>query len=89
MWALGSLASGIDRNMDIRFLDNFDQSDVCRLSHQINLQHYQNEPEVFFEPVEKGSNWVFWITKLSGLWLRKFPKYQRSHLLILGRGAGL
>ncbi len=46
--------------MDIRFLENFDQSDVCRLSHQINLQHYQNEPEVFCEPVEEGSDWAFW-----------------------------
>lgn len=46
--------------MDIRYLDDSDKSGICKLSHQINSDHYLNEPEIFCKPVAEGDDWSFW-----------------------------
>lgn len=46
--------------MDIRYLEDSDKSAICKLSHQINSDHYLNEPEVFCKPVSEGEDWIFW-----------------------------
>ena len=46
--------------MIIRYLEDSDKQGVCRLSHQINLEHHQNEPDVFCAPVQEGDDWDFW-----------------------------
>jgi ribosomal protein S18 acetylase RimI-like enzyme len=46
--------------MEIRYLMNSDRSEICKLSHQINRDHYLNEPEVFCKPVAEGEDWLFW-----------------------------
>ncbi|PWQ96793.1 GNAT family N-acetyltransferase [Leucothrix arctica] len=46
--------------MDLRYLKDSDKSGVCKLSHQINSDHYLNEPGVFCQPVAEGDDWSFW-----------------------------
>ena len=46
--------------MNIRYLKDSDRAGVCKLSHQINCDHYLNEPEVFCKPVAEGDDWDFW-----------------------------
>ena len=58
--ALGSRVTTIGNYMDIRYLEDLDKSGICKLSHQINSDHYLNEPEVFCKPVSEGDDWSFW-----------------------------
>lgn len=46
--------------MEIRHLKDFDKVGLCKLSHQINLEHFENEPTYFREPVVEGDDWDFW-----------------------------
>jgi ribosomal protein S18 acetylase RimI-like enzyme len=46
--------------MEIRYLEDFDKSGICKLSHQINSEHYKNEPQYFCKPVVEGEDWGYW-----------------------------
>ena len=46
--------------MEIRYLQDCDKDDLCKLSYQINSEHYQREPAFFCRPVEEGDDWEFW-----------------------------
>lgn len=46
--------------MDIKYLEDSDKSGICKLSQQINRDHYLNEPGVFCKPVTEGEDWLFW-----------------------------
>lgn len=59
--------------MEIRFLQESDRDGICRLSYQINSEHYKNEPRYFCEPPVEGSDWAFW---------RKCNKKERGFLLV-------
>lgn len=41
--------------MKIRYLEDADKYRICKLSHQINNEHHQNEPAYFRKPLVEGA----------------------------------
>ncbi|MGJ8679090.1 N-acetyltransferase family protein [Paraglaciecola sp.] len=46
--------------MEIRYLRDSDRIGLCNLSHQINKEHFENEPKYFCNPGKEGADWEFW-----------------------------
>lgn len=46
--------------MEIRYLKDSDRNGLCKLSHQINKEHFENEPTYFCSPGKAGEDWEFW-----------------------------
>ncbi|WNO09985.1 GNAT family N-acetyltransferase [Teredinibacter sp. KSP-S5-2] len=46
--------------MEIRYLKDSDKAGLCKLSHQINKQHFEKEPKYFCNPGKEGDDWEFW-----------------------------
>ena len=46
--------------MEIRYLKDSDKTGLCKLSLQINKEHFENEPAYFCNPGKEGEDWNFW-----------------------------